>query len=73
LGQASGVRSGVFDLSPKDENRETEVSGFRFFALGTDFPSLRFMNFNITISHLMHRFRKFCVLLHSIIEKKRFF
>ena len=26
-----GVRSGVIDLFPKDENRETEVSGFRFF------------------------------------------
>ena len=29
--EASGVRSGVVDLFPKDENRETEVSGFRFF------------------------------------------
>ena len=30
LGEAPGVRSGVIDLFPKDENRETEVSGFRF-------------------------------------------
>jgi hypothetical protein len=32
--EASGVRSGVVDLFPKDENRETEVSrGFRFLCL----------------------------------------
>ena len=33
--EASGVRSGVIELFPKDENRETEVcQGFRFFASG---------------------------------------
>ena len=33
-----GVRSGVIDLFPKDENRETEVSrGFRFFVSGGRF------------------------------------
>ena len=36
LRQALGVRSGFFDLFPKDENKETEVSalvsGFRFFS-----------------------------------------
>jgi hypothetical protein len=31
---ASGVSSGFFDMFPKDENRETEVSGFRFFVSG---------------------------------------
>ena len=25
------MRTGAFDLLPKDENRETEASGFRFF------------------------------------------
>jgi hypothetical protein len=25
------MRSEAFDLLPKDENRETEASGFRFF------------------------------------------
>ena len=28
------MRSGLIDLFPKDENRETEVSGFRFFVSG---------------------------------------
>ena len=30
----AGMRSGAFDLFPKDENRETEVCGFRFFVSG---------------------------------------
>ena len=37
MGTAPGVRSGLIDLFPKDVNRETEVSGFRFFVSGQRF------------------------------------
>ena len=36
--EVPGVRSGVFDLFPQNENRETEVHrGFRFFVSGRCF------------------------------------
>jgi hypothetical protein len=65
------VRSGLIDLFPKDENRETEVSGFRFFLFFRPIfaaKKLAYFGFFVFFCRKAYFFPKYFVTLPLVLK-----